>query len=72
MDRVLLSERSMENVYSTFNCQSLTTLTLYAPMVVSEMDRVLLSERVMEEYVSSTYNPQLLSTLTLYAPMVVP
>ena len=36
------------------------------------MDRVLLPEKVMEEYMYSTYNSVLLFILTLYAPTVVP
>ena len=62
------------SAYNTYNCQSLSTLTLYAPMVVSRVDRVLLLARLVgeEEGVYSTYKYQVPTTLTLYAPTVVP
>ena len=53
MDRVLLLERVMEGVNSTYKYQLSPTLTLYAPMVVPCTDRVLLSVRVMKEFAYS-------------------
>ena len=59
-------------VHRTNNSQLLTTLTLYAPTVVPFMDRVLLAERAMGEYVFNTHKYQTPAALTLYTIMVVP